>query len=296
MLDAPIRHETDHQFAPWRWSWPRRCCLAVGCAARRRHRGPAVAGSASSRRRPSSPTSSGRSAASRDGRLDRPGRRRARGLRAATGRRPALADAELIVSNGVGLDDFLDKIIAAGRRRDAQRLVLGDGIPTVTVDGEENPHFWLDPTLVERYYLPAIPGSLSKLRPADAADFAAASEAYAGRSRARRRPTCSRSTRSRREPQARDVPRRLPVFRRALRLRADRRHPPEPRARSPRRPTWRPSSRRSGGRGASGLLARRSSTRSSRGRWPTRRASRGWSRPCITTPSGRRRPTPTSGC
>ncbi len=99
-----------------------------------------------------------------------------------------IADAELIVSNGVGLDDFLDKIITAAGHATAERLVLGDGIPTVTVDGEVNPHFWLDPTLVERYYLPAIRDRLAKLRPADAADFAAASDAYAGRSaRARRR-------------------------------------------------------------------------------------------------------------
>ena len=28
----------------------------------------------------------------------------------------------------------------------ATRLVLGDGIPTIEVDGEPNPHFWLDPT------------------------------------------------------------------------------------------------------------------------------------------------------
>ena len=94
-----------------------------------------------------------------------------------------IADAEIIVSNGVGLDDFLDKIITAAGHATAERLVLGDGIPTVTVDGEVNPHFWLDPTLVERYYLPAIRDRLAKLRPADAADFAAASEAYAGRLR-----------------------------------------------------------------------------------------------------------------
>jgi ABC-type Zn uptake system ZnuABC Zn-binding protein ZnuA len=94
-----------------------------------------------------------------------------------------ISEAELIVSNGVGLDDFLDKIVAAAGNATAERLVLGGGIPTVTVDGEKNPHFWLDPALVERYYLPAIRGRLSKLRPNAAGDFAAATEAYAKRLR-----------------------------------------------------------------------------------------------------------------
>ena len=65
-----------------------------------------------------------------------------------------LADARLIVSNGVGLDDFLDDLLASGTGGETPHLVLGDGIPVLTVDGEANPHFWLDPTLVKRV-LPA---------------------------------------------------------------------------------------------------------------------------------------------
>jgi ABC-type Zn uptake system ZnuABC Zn-binding protein ZnuA len=94
-----------------------------------------------------------------------------------------LSEAELVVSNGVGLDDFLEGIIEASGKEDVERLVLGEGIPTVTVDGEENPHFWLDPTLVERYYLPAIQDKLSKLRPEAAGDVARATDAYAARLR-----------------------------------------------------------------------------------------------------------------
>ena len=59
-----------------------------------------------------------------------------------------LQDADLIVSNGVGLDDFLQKLLARARAARRRRLVLGDGIPPIDVDGEQNPHFWLDPTLV----------------------------------------------------------------------------------------------------------------------------------------------------
>lgn len=91
-----------------------------------------------------------------------------------------LADARLIVSNGAGLDDFLDDVIEAAGT-DAERLVLGDGIPTITVDGETNPHFWLDPTLVQRYYVPAIRDALVRLRPDATDDVAAAADAYAQR-------------------------------------------------------------------------------------------------------------------
>jgi ABC-type Zn uptake system ZnuABC Zn-binding protein ZnuA len=88
-----------------------------------------------------------------------------------------LADAELVVSNGVGLDNFLDRLIASAGEA-PPRLVLGNGIPTLTVDGEENPHFWLDPTLVKQYYLPAIAAELTALDPAGETTYAANVEAY----------------------------------------------------------------------------------------------------------------------
>jgi ABC-type Zn uptake system ZnuABC Zn-binding protein ZnuA len=82
-----------------------------------------------------------------------------------------LADAKLIISNGVGLDDFLDKLLASGSGGQTPHLVLGDGIPVMTVDGEENPHFWLDPTLVKQFYLPAIARKLTELDPDGKATF-----------------------------------------------------------------------------------------------------------------------------
>jgi manganese/iron transport system substrate-binding protein len=93
-----------------------------------------------------------------------------------------LADAGLIVSNGVGLDDFLgDLIDAAGT--DAERVVLGDGIPTIAIDGERNPHFWFDPSLVERYYVPAIRDALVRLRPDAAVSIKTSANGYASRLR-----------------------------------------------------------------------------------------------------------------
>ncbi len=91
----------------------------------------------------------------------------------------SLADAQLIVSNGVGLDDFLDRLLASGTGGTTPRLVLGDGLPTIDVDGEPNPHFWLDPTIVRDGYLPKIVESLAALAPADRPTFQANAAAYA---------------------------------------------------------------------------------------------------------------------
>lgn len=91
-----------------------------------------------------------------------------------------LADAQLIVSNGVGLDDFLDDLLASGTGGETPQLVLGEGIPIMTVDGEENPHFWLDPTLVKQYYLPAITSKLTELDPEGKATFDANVASYGG--------------------------------------------------------------------------------------------------------------------
>ena len=89
-----------------------------------------------------------------------------------------LLGADLIVSNGVGLDDFLDKLVTAAGEGAATRLVLGDGIPTITVDGEPNPHFWLDPSLVSGHYVPAITDALTKLDPAGGPTYQADAAAY----------------------------------------------------------------------------------------------------------------------
>jgi zinc/manganese transport system substrate-binding protein/manganese/iron transport system substrate-binding protein len=89
-----------------------------------------------------------------------------------------LADAKLIISNGVGLDDFLDKLLASGNAGQTPHLVLGEGIPVLTVDGQQNPHFWLDPSLVKQHYLPAIAARLSQLDPAGKATYDANVASY----------------------------------------------------------------------------------------------------------------------
>jgi ABC-type Zn uptake system ZnuABC Zn-binding protein ZnuA len=89
-----------------------------------------------------------------------------------------LADAKLIVSNGVGLDDFLDRLLASGTGGQTPQLVLGDGIPTLTENGEQNPHFWLDPSLVKQYYLPKIAAKLTDVDPTGKATYDANARTY----------------------------------------------------------------------------------------------------------------------
>ncbi len=91
-----------------------------------------------------------------------------------------LADAGLIVKNGVGLDDFLDRLLDANTQH-TPILVLGDGIPTLDVDGAPNPHFWLDPTLVRDRYVPAIVAELGRLDPAGRATYETNAAAYAAK-------------------------------------------------------------------------------------------------------------------
>jgi ABC-type Zn uptake system ZnuABC Zn-binding protein ZnuA len=84
----------------------------------------------------------------------------------------AIAGADVVVRNGVGLDDWLgDLLDAAGGH--AQRVTATDGVRVV--DGD--PHVWHDPgnaeTMVTR-----IEAALSKARPADAALFRASAAAY----------------------------------------------------------------------------------------------------------------------
>jgi ABC-type Zn uptake system ZnuABC Zn-binding protein ZnuA len=89
-----------------------------------------------------------------------------------------LSDARLVVSNGVGLDSFLDRLLASGTGGKTPLLVLGDGIPVISVDGQPNPHFWLDPSLVKQYYVPKIAAKLSELDPAGKATYDANAAAY----------------------------------------------------------------------------------------------------------------------
>src|SRR5690606_16416946 len=90
-----------------------------------------------------------------------------------------VARADLIISNGARLDDWIEPLIAAGNPQ-AERLVLANGVPLLpwsepSGDGDPDdhahhhgafdPHIWLDPVLVKDDLAPRIAQALTHLAP-----------------------------------------------------------------------------------------------------------------------------------
>lgn len=87
--------------------------------------------------------------------------------------------ADLVVSNGLGLDDWLLRFIDG---TDAVHLVASDGIDPVPVRsgnsvGHPNPHAWMSPT-EGAVYIRAIADALGELDPPAAAGYAARADAF----------------------------------------------------------------------------------------------------------------------
>lgn len=110
-----------------------------------------------------------------------------------------IADADVILLNGLGLDDWLQPLIADARKAGAVVVDLGpdqegvtylvgspEGGAATTVPagpGEPvNPHLWLDAAYAERYVV-RIAETLAAVRPAYAAAIGATSDAYRARLR-----------------------------------------------------------------------------------------------------------------
>lgn len=56
----------------------------------------------------------------------------------------ALADADVVVRNGLGLDDWLDRTVKSAGGN-AQVITATDGIQPRVIDGHPDPHVWQDP-------------------------------------------------------------------------------------------------------------------------------------------------------
>lgn len=68
----------------------------------------------------------------------------------------AVAKADLLVMNGLGLDDWLERTIANASREGAPLVKLAVDLPSVTLlsgdeAGTQNPHLWLDVKYAELY-------------------------------------------------------------------------------------------------------------------------------------------------
>jgi manganese/iron transport system substrate-binding protein len=85
-----------------------------------------------------------------------------------------VSDAQLIVANGLGLDEWLTKL-AADSGSKAPIVNLAEGVPKdqyIIEGGIPNPHLWLDPDDAA-IYATTIGDTLSRLDPADSAAFKA---------------------------------------------------------------------------------------------------------------------------
>ena len=85
-----------------------------------------------------------------------------------------VADAELVIVNGLGYDAFMDKLLAASNRPDRvvinvqQLLGLADDV---------NPHVWYDPATMPKVAA-GVAAALARIDPAHATDYANGQQAY----------------------------------------------------------------------------------------------------------------------
>lgn len=78
-----------------------------------------------------------------------------------------VSECQVLITNGAGFESFLGKLLEAAGNG-PQLIVASDGLPSrISREGEEteDPHFWLDPTLVIRY-VENIRNGLSLVDPA----------------------------------------------------------------------------------------------------------------------------------
>jgi zinc/manganese transport system substrate-binding protein len=87
----------------------------------------------------------------------------------------AVSSAQMIVENGLGYDDFMDKLMSASPN--ASRVVL-NAADTMQIAGQDaNPHIWYDIAKVPAV-ASAISDQLGKLDPGDAAMFTANAKTF----------------------------------------------------------------------------------------------------------------------
>jgi ABC-type Zn uptake system ZnuABC Zn-binding protein ZnuA len=94
----------------------------------------------------------------------------------------AVADAKLLVMNGLGLDDWLERTITNVSASGTPLVKLGVDLPGVELlageePGTQNPHLWMDVKYAE-LYVDRIAAALKSTDPADAARYDTQAAAY----------------------------------------------------------------------------------------------------------------------
>lgn len=94
----------------------------------------------------------------------------------------AVAGARLLIMNGLGLDDWLEKTITNVAASGTPLVKLAEGLPGVALlpgdqAGTENPHLWLDVKYAE-LYVDRIADALASVDPGHAADYRGHAASY----------------------------------------------------------------------------------------------------------------------
>ncbi len=97
----------------------------------------------------------------------------------------AVAAAQLLVMNGLGLDDWLEKTITNAAVAGTPVVKLGVDLPGVALlpgedPGTQNPHLWMDVTYGQAY-VDRIAAALEAADPSDAAGFESRTASYKAR-------------------------------------------------------------------------------------------------------------------
>ena len=91
----------------------------------------------------------------------------------------AIGRADLLVSNGAGLDDFLNPVLRNSSRPAAKWIIVADGLEPSALLDNGDPHFWLDPGLAIDY-VNQIRDGLAEVDPKHEFDYTASAETYVG--------------------------------------------------------------------------------------------------------------------
>ena len=89
-----------------------------------------------------------------------------------------LNSADLVIINGLGLENWITKWQAAAKPQPAKVITLSDALTPHLIDG--NPHFWLDPQLASAA-VSNIAAALQRIDPANSSAYASNATAYVTR-------------------------------------------------------------------------------------------------------------------